>query len=248
MPKWLFYSHLPTRQFFRTLSSAYSSTSIAFPQTAPSSHYVPQTKHVPHTSSPELLSLVSIDNFYFNFLNTFCPALTQLSGSTQPTNHGKSNAIKHIILFLWVSFSGHLQDQSIPFWETAFSKKEWTCGPSQSLRKEKKRLSLPSTLHGWMLIYGTEETEEKAQAWEKRLQGSVGGRNGNERDWWGFPTVGLSLDGLGEHCIFSIAGTTFSRKTELSNTARTFALQSKSDMGEKFLQDKALTSSEPVLT
>ena len=67
-------------------------------------HYVPQTKHVPHASSPELLSLVSMDNFCFDFLNTLSPALTQLSGSTQPTTYGKSNAIKHVILFLCLFF------------------------------------------------------------------------------------------------------------------------------------------------
>lgn len=98
-----------------------------------------------------------------------------------------------------------------------------------------------------MWIYGKEEREEKAQAWEKRLQGSMGGRAGNERDWWGFPTVGLSLDGLGEHCVFSIAVTTFSRQTKLSTIARTFALWGKSYVGEKFLQDKALSISEPGL-
>lgn len=67
-------------------------------------HYVPQTKHVPHSSSPEPLSLVSTDNFCFNFLNTLCPALTQLLGSTQPTNYGKSNAVKHMILLLCLFF------------------------------------------------------------------------------------------------------------------------------------------------
>lgn len=52
--------------------------------------------------------------------------------------------------------------------------------------------------------------------------------------------VGSSLDGLGEHCGFSIAVTTFSRQTKLSTIARTFALRGKSYVGEKFLQDKAL--------
>lgn len=72
------------------------------------------TNYVPHASSPESLSLVTVDDFCFDFLNTLCPALTQLSGSTQPTNYGKSNAIKRIILLLCLFFSGHLQDQSIP--------------------------------------------------------------------------------------------------------------------------------------
>jgi len=51
---------------------------------------------------------------------------------------------------------------------------------------------------------------------------------------------------LHEHSAFSTAVTTFSWKTELPNAARNSALQGKSYVGEKFLQDNALTTSELV--
>lgn len=49
-------------------------------------HSIPQTKHVPHASSPVFLSLVCMENFCFNFLNTLCLALPHLSGKAMPLN------------------------------------------------------------------------------------------------------------------------------------------------------------------
>lgn len=104
----------------------------------------PTIKHVPPACSPELLSLVCTDNFRFNFVNTLCPALTQLSGSTQATNYGKSNAIKHMILFLCLFF-----------WASAGSKHP-PSGKQHLVRRNrhaifpvwKRKDDLPSTLYG----------------------------------------------------------------------------------------------------
>lgn len=105
-------------------------------------HYILQTKHIPHTSSPELLSLVSMNSFCFNFLNTLCPALTQLSGSTQATT--KKAMPLNICFFSCVFF----------FWASTESKHS-LFGKQHLVRRNRhavcpvrKRQSLPSTLYG----------------------------------------------------------------------------------------------------
>lgn len=131
-------------------------------------HYILQTKHVPHTSSPELLPLVTMDSFCFHFLNTLCPALTQLSGSTQATME-KAMPL-HIWFFSCVFFFlGIYRIKASPFWWAAFNKKEQT----GVLPNEEKTISAIYSLLAECWFMGR-KTQKKKHRHEGKTAGQCG--------------------------------------------------------------------------
>lgn len=161
MTKWLLYSHRPARHFhiqvfclffcFHHLTTKGSGL-----------HSIPQTKHVPHASSPVFLSLVCMENFCFNFLNTLCLALAPLSGKAIPWN---------IQFFSFVFSSGHLQGQSIPpSGKQLLVKRRLGTQPSKSEKDDLRLLFFLAEC--WFL-------EGKGQKkWHRPLEMSMRGRVG----------------------------------------------------------------------
>lgn len=175
-------------------------------------HYILQTKHVPHTPSPELLSLVTMDSFCFHFLNTLCPALTQLSGSTQATME-KAMPL-HIWFFSCVLF----------FWASTKSKHP-LFGEQHLIRRNRqavfpmrKRQSLPSTLYWLNVDLWEGRHRRKSTGTRERLQGSADGWDENKRDQWVFPYSRVTSTWFGwAHYIFHSCNHLFQESSTLNH-------------------------------